>query len=144
MKTPISRWIAKVQREENGDAMVIFPPEFCEQTDQREGDLYDIKAVDGKIVMTFIKHADAILQYPIAILPGNEQTSFSVFFPDVSGCFSAGDSLSEAIKNAREAIELHFEALNEYPKPSLIDDHVNNPEFAGCVWTVVRVPEYRC
>lgn len=93
--------------------------------------------------MTFIKHADAILQYPIAILPGNEQTSFSVFFPDAPGCFSAGDSLSEAIKNAREAIELHFEALNEYPKPTQIDKHVNNPEFAGCVWTVVRVPEYR-
>jgi predicted RNase H-like HicB family nuclease len=143
MKKPVSRWIAEVQHDENGDATVVFPPEFCEQTDQREGDLYDIKAVDGKIVMTFIKHADAILQYPIAILPGNEQTSFSVFFPDVSGCFSAGDSLSEAIKNAREAIELHFEALNEYPKPSLIDDHVNNPEFAGCVCTVVRVPEYR-
>lgn len=79
MKKPVSRWIAEVQHDENGDAMVIFPPEFCEQTDQREGDLYDIKAVDGKIVMTFIKHADAILQYPIAILPGNEQTSFSVF-----------------------------------------------------------------
>jgi len=137
MKKPVSRWIAEVQHDENGDAMVIFPPEFCEQTDQREGDLYDIKAVDGKIVMTFIKHADAIL-------PGDEQTAFSVFFPDVPGCFSAGDSLLEAIKNAREAIELHFEALNEYPKPSLIDDHVNNPEFAGCVWTVVRVPEYRC
>ena len=52
-------------------------------------------------------------------------------------------ALSEAIKNAREAIELHFEALNEYPKPTKIDEHVNNPEFAGCVWTVVRVPEYR-
>lgn len=54
MKKPVSRWIAEVQHDENGDAMVIFPPEFCEQTDQREGDLYDIKAIDGKIVMTFI------------------------------------------------------------------------------------------
>lgn len=42
MKKPVSRWIAEVQHDENGDAMVIFPPEFCEQTDQREGDLYDI------------------------------------------------------------------------------------------------------
>lgn len=36
MKSPISRWIAQVQRDENGDAIIIFPPEFCEQTDQRE------------------------------------------------------------------------------------------------------------
>ena len=67
MKKPVSRWIAEVQHDENGDAMVIFPPEFCEQTDQREGDLYDINVVDGQIVMTFIKHADAILQYPSEI-----------------------------------------------------------------------------
>lgn len=143
MRKPVSRWIAKVERDENGDAVVIFPPEFCEQTDQREGDLFNIEVVDGQIVMTFIKHANAIQQYPIAILPGDEQTAFSVFFPDVPGCFSAGDSLQEAIKNAREALELHFESLNERPAPSLIDDHVNNTDFAGCVWTVVRIPEYR-
>ena len=97
MKKPVSRWIAEVQHDENGDAMVIFPPEFCEQTDQREGDLYDINVVDGQIVMTFIKHADAILQYPIAILPGDEQTAFSVFFPDVPGCFRGREGSWELV-----------------------------------------------
>ena len=85
MKKPVSRWIAEVQHDENGDAMVIFPPEFCEQTDQREGDLYDIKAVDGKIVMTFIKHADAILQYPIAILPGAYSGAIRTPIPALPG-----------------------------------------------------------
>ena len=89
-----------------------------------------------------IKHASAIRQYPIAIHPGDDQTAYSVYFPDVPGCFSAGDSLSEAIKNAREALELHFEALTEWPVPSRIDDHVNKTEFVGCVWTVARIPEY--
>lgn len=143
MKDTVSRWTAHMQRDENGECIIIFPPEFCEQTDQREGDLYDIDVIDGRIVMTFIKHASAIRQYPIAIHPGDDQTAYSVYFPDVPGCFSAGDSLSEAIKNAREALELHFEALPEWPAPSRIDDHVNEAEFAGCVWTVVRVPEYR-
>jgi len=69
MKKPVSRWIAEVQHDENGDAMVIFPSEFCEQTDQREGDLYDIKVVDRQIVMTFIKHADAILHTLLRSFP---------------------------------------------------------------------------
>jgi predicted RNase H-like HicB family nuclease len=142
MKNIVSRWTAQVQRDENGECIIIFPPEFCEQTDQREGDLYDFDVVDGCIVMTFLKHAAAIRQYPIAILPGDDQTAYSVYFPDVPGCFSAGDSLSEAIKNAREALELHFEALTEWPDPSRIDDHVNKAEFVGCVWTVARIPEY--
>lgn len=46
--------------------------DFCEKTDQREGDLYDLDVVDGRIVTTFLKHASAIRQYPIAILPGDE------------------------------------------------------------------------
>lgn len=30
MKKPVSRWITEVQHDENGDATVVFPPEFCE------------------------------------------------------------------------------------------------------------------
>lgn len=47
MKDTVSRWTAHMQRDENGEFIIIFPPEFCEQTDQREGDLYDIDVVDG-------------------------------------------------------------------------------------------------
>ncbi len=115
MKDTVSLWTAQVQRDENGECIIIFPPEFCEQTDQREGDLYDIDVVDGRIVMTFLKRAAAIHQFPIAIHPEDDLTAYSVYFPDVPGCFSAGDSLSDAIKNARETLELHFEAFTEWP-----------------------------
>jgi predicted RNase H-like HicB family nuclease len=36
-----------------------------------------------------------------------------VWFPDVPGCFSAGDTLDEAISNAAGAIALYADALAE-------------------------------
>lgn len=60
MKDTVSRWTAQVQRDENGECIIIFPPEFCEQTAQREGDLYDLDVVDGRNLMTFIKLAATI------------------------------------------------------------------------------------
>ncbi len=32
-----------------------------------------------------------------------------VWFPDLPGCFSAGDDLDEALRNAPEALELYAE-----------------------------------
>jgi len=34
-----------------------------------------------------------------------------VWFPDLPGCFSAGDDVDEALRNAEEAISLYAEAL---------------------------------
>jgi len=48
--------------------------------------------------------------YP-AILEGDAETGFSVYFPDLDGCVSAGDSASEAALNAQEALALHLEGL---------------------------------
>jgi predicted RNase H-like HicB family nuclease len=49
------------------------------------------------------------LKYPIAIEPGDEQTAFGVVVPDLPGCFSAGDTLEEAIENSKEAIAAWIE-----------------------------------
>ena len=43
------------------------------------------------------------MRYPIAIEPGDETSAFSVIVPDLPGCFSAGDTLDEAVTNAEEA-----------------------------------------
>ena len=43
------------------------------------------------------------MRYPIAIEPGTETTAFSVVVPDLPGCFSAGDTLDEAVAGAEEA-----------------------------------------
>ena len=83
------------------------------------------------------------MKYPIAIEPGNEAHAFGVVVPDLPGCFSAGDSLDEAIDNAREAIELWLETVIDdggaVPEAGSIADHQANPEFAGWVWAVVAI-----
>ena len=50
----------------------------------------------------------------------------SVKFPDFPGCFSYGDNELHAVKNAKEALELHIFGLEDdsepIPSPSLIRD----------------------
>ena len=51
------------------------------------------------------------MRYPIAIETGDSKHAHGVAVPGLSGCFSAGDTLDEALTNAREAILLHLEGL---------------------------------
>ena len=81
------------------------------------------------------------MRYLIAIEPGDAEHAFGVVVPDLPGCFSAGDTLDEAIANARDAVELWLEAVIEdgldIPPPLPISEHYANPEFAGWIWAVV-------
>ncbi len=67
--------------------------------------------------------------------------------PDLSGCFSAGDTLDEAIEMAREAIEAHVEALlareEGLPARRALAQHQVDPDYAGAVWVAVDVPVER-
>jgi predicted RNase H-like HicB family nuclease len=42
-----------------------------------------------------------------AIVLKDPDSAFGIVFPDVPGCFSAGDTFEEAIANAAEALRLH-------------------------------------
>jgi predicted RNase H-like HicB family nuclease len=83
------------------------------------------------------------MRYPIAIEPGDDSTAFGVVVPDLPGCFSAGDSLDEAITQAKEAIELWLETVIEdgqgIPEPSPIQAHQARGEYQGWIWAVVEV-----
>lgn len=83
------------------------------------------------------------MRYPIAIESGDEQHAFGVAVPDLPGCFSAGDTLDEAIDNAREAIELWLETViddgGSVPAPRPISEHQSDPGYAGWIWAVVEV-----
>jgi len=46
------------------------------------------------------------MRYPVVIEPGDEGHAFGVVVPDLPGCFSAGDTLDEALANVEEAILL--------------------------------------
>jgi predicted RNase H-like HicB family nuclease len=84
------------------------------------------------------------MKFISAIEPGDETHSFGVVVPDLPGCFSAGDTLDEAISNAQEAIDLWCETVIEdgkdIPLGKTIALHQADPEFAGWVWAVVDVP----
>ena len=49
------------------------------------------------------------MRYPVAIEPGTETEAFGVVVPDLPGCFSAGDTMEEAMTKAEEAIAAWIE-----------------------------------
>ncbi len=88
------------------------------------------------------------MRYPVAIELGNENQAYGVVAPDLPGCFSAGDSLDEALANAEEAImtwiDVTLDAGERVPQPSSIDDlRARYADLADWVWAVVRVDAAR-
>lgn len=83
------------------------------------------------------------MRYPIAIEPGDTNHAWGVIVPDLPGCFSAGDTLDEAVANAPEAIALWLEDLIESgevaPEAKGIEAHRKNRDYAKMVWAVVDV-----
>lgn len=83
------------------------------------------------------------MRYPIAIEPGNETQAYGVVVPDLPGCYSAGDTLDEAIANSKEAIELWMETVLEdggaIPETAPIAKHQADPDFAGWIWAVIEI-----
>lgn len=83
------------------------------------------------------------MKYPIAIEPSDETHAYGVIVPDLPGCFSAGDTLDEAIANAKEAIELWIETVIEdgesIPKASSATQYQGNSDFAEWIWAEIEV-----
>jgi len=83
------------------------------------------------------------MRYPIAIETGDKRHAYGVVVPDLPGCFSAGDTLEDAMTNARQAILLHLEGLLEdrqaLPKPSALAKLQRKREFRRWTWAVVDI-----
>lgn len=47
----------------------------------------------------------------VAVIEKEPDSAFGVWFPDVEGCFSAGDTIDEAAANAATALRQHAEAI---------------------------------
>lgn len=47
------------------------------------------------------------------VLEPSEEGGFTAFVPSLPGCISEGDTLEEALKNIKEAIELYFEPVED-------------------------------
>lgn len=83
------------------------------------------------------------MRYPIAIEPGTETTAFGVVVPDLPGCFSAGDTLDEAMSGAEEAaaawIDATLDAGGAISAPSSLDSVRANKDFAGWTFGVITL-----
>ncbi|WP_017525417.1 type II toxin-antitoxin system HicB family antitoxin [Pusillimonas noertemannii] len=80
------------------------------------------------------------MRFPV-VLHTDDGTRYGVSVPDLPGCFSAGDTLEEALEQVKEAIDLHLEGLVEdggdLPLPLPIAQHRGNPDFADGIWALV-------
>lgn len=54
-----------------------------------------------------------VVYYPAIIERGPRPKSFGVFFPDLPGCTSAGDSAQDAARNAEDALRGHLSLMIE-------------------------------
>ncbi len=83
------------------------------------------------------------MRYPIAIEPGTATAAFGVVVPDLPGCFSAGDTLEEAIAHAEEAaaawIDATLDTGADIPQPSRLEALRANPAYAGWIFGIIAV-----
>ncbi|WP_372055678.1 type II toxin-antitoxin system HicB family antitoxin [Tistrella mobilis] len=83
------------------------------------------------------------MRYPILIEEGSETTAFGVVVPDLPGCFSAGDTLDEALAAAEEAaaawIDASLDAGDPIPAPSSLGDVRKLPGYEGWGLGVIDV-----
>ena len=78
----------------------------------------------------------------IAYLHKDRKSDFGVSFPDFPGCVTAGKTLDEARRMAREALTLHIRGILEdggtVPSPATIDDIAGDPDRKGAVAFLVN------
>jgi predicted RNase H-like HicB family nuclease len=73
----------------------------------------------------------------IAVVEKDPDSAFGIWFPDVEGCFSAGDTLDEASVNAAAALRQHAEALESagraVPPARSMDDVLRDKDVRKAV-----------
>ena len=79
------------------------------------------------------------------VLHSDDNQHYGVSVPDLTGCFSAGDSIEDALESVKEAIELHLEDLLEedeaLPTITPISQHQHNPDYANGIWAIVEIDD---
>jgi predicted RNase H-like HicB family nuclease len=84
-----------------------------------------------------------MIRYPIAIEPGTGTTAFGVVVPDLPGCFSAGDTLDDAMRGAEEAAAAWIDAALDggvaIPDPSTLDAVQKDGAFRGWAFGVISL-----
>jgi len=83
------------------------------------------------------------MRYPIAIETGDANNAYGVVVPDLPGCFSAGDTLDEAMSAAEDAVaawtDAALDAGETIPTPSALETIRQNADYAGWTFGVVQI-----
>ncbi len=74
--------------------------------------------------------------YPAVFHPEHEDGGFSVFFPDLVGCYSQGENLEEAVSMAEEALGLYLNTMQEMKK-TVPAPFSKTPELEGDDFTTL-------
>jgi predicted RNase H-like HicB family nuclease len=81
----------------------------------------------------------------IGLIRKDPDSDFGVDFPDFPGCISAGTTLEEVQRMAREALELHVHGIIEdgdaLPALSSLDAIMADPDNNAAVAFLVAAPE---
>jgi predicted RNase H-like HicB family nuclease len=87
--------------------------------------------------------------YYVALMHKDEGSAYGVSFPDLPGCYSAGDTLDEAMDNAREGLAAFVRWMeadgDSVPAPRPPDQIMADPALAEAREgaTVILVPLIR-
>ena len=82
------------------------------------------------------------MKYAI-VIHKDQESDYGVTFPDIPGCFSAGDTIEEAISMAQEAAECHIEGLlldsEPVPVATPIANHQNKQDYQDALWALIEI-----
>ena len=80
------------------------------------------------------------MRYPV-VIHKDPDSDYGVTVPDLPGCFSAGQTMDEALDQVVEAIELHIESMlldsEPIPAPHTVELYKDNPDLADGIWALV-------
>lgn len=73
--------------------------------------------------------------YVAIVEDAGPEKAVGIWFPDLPGCFSAGDDIDEALLNAQTALALYAESQaregRELPRPRTVSALKSDPEVAA-------------
>jgi len=81
--------------------------------------------------------------YVTVVIHKDKDSDYGVTVPDLPGCFSAGDTIEDALAQAHEAIELHIEGILEdgeqVPAMTAPEQLQKKRDYKGGVWHLVKI-----
>jgi predicted RNase H-like HicB family nuclease len=85
----------------------------------------------------------SIMQYPICIEWGDENTAIGIQIPDIPGAVTAGDSFEDAYNAAVEVAHILLQEIaadgESIPMPTSASAHRSNPDFADMGWGMLEL-----